>query len=299
VLEVAARLILGGVLAGACASKLASPASSRAALATFGIAAPRAQFIAWSILLATELGLAVAVIAGSRAAAWLAAALMAMFAATMVSAILRGRAGAPCACFGARSTVSWVAVGRNIALAAAFAGLTFMPRKSLSTDQWLGLGLAVALLSCVGLGIAVLALAREIGMLRLRLGPSAALEIPGEGPPLGSRLDHTDRFATGGSAELALAVFLSESCPVCATLGPALRSLGGDPTVALTTFDERDDAAVWSELAIPGSPYAVTLDPDGLVLAKGTFNNLAQLESVIGTGRRRRDERAAVESLGV
>ena len=36
-LEVAARLILGGVLAGASLAKLASPASSRAALASFGI----------------------------------------------------------------------------------------------------------------------------------------------------------------------------------------------------------------------------------------------------------------------
>ncbi len=45
----------------------------------------------------------------------------------------------------------------------------------MSTDEWLALGLGVALLLCVGLGIAVLALAREIGMLRLRLGPAAAL----------------------------------------------------------------------------------------------------------------------------
>ena len=110
----AARLVLGGVLAGASLAKLASPASSRAAMATFGIDGRGAQALAWWLLIATELGLAAGVIAGSETAAWLAAALMAIFAATMVGAILRGRAGAPCACFGARSTVGWAAVARNV-----------------------------------------------------------------------------------------------------------------------------------------------------------------------------------------
>jgi len=39
---------------------------------------------------------------------------------------------------------------------------------------------------------------------------------------------------------------------------------------------------------VPGSPYAVAFDLDGLVLAKGTFNNLAQLESILATGEERR-----------
>ena len=45
---------------------------------------------------------------------------------------------------------------------------------------------------------------------------------------------------------------------------------------------------MWSELRIPGSPFAIALDPGGTVLAKGTFNNLAQLESVLATAERRR-----------
>ena len=56
---------------------------------------------------------------------------------------------------------------------------------------------------------------------------------------------------------------------------------------------------MWRELEIPGSPYAVALDLDGTVLAKGTFNNLAQLESVLATAERRRAERSAGEALGV
>jgi Methylamine utilisation protein MauE len=298
VLEVAGRLILGGLLAGAAVAKLASPASSRAALSTFGVDERRAQGIVWAALIGAELALAGGVIAGLEAAAWLAAALMATFAATMVSALMRGRAGAPCACFGARSTVGWRGVARNLVLAAAFAALPFLPGESLSTDQWLALGLAIALIACAGLAVAVLALAREVGMLRLRLGPASALEIPEEGPPLGSSVEVAERFELGPDTELALAVFVSDNCRVCKSLGPAVASLAGDPVLAVANFEESEHRDVWDELSVPGSPYAVALSVDGTVLAKGTFNNLAQLESVVAAAERRRGDGALVESLG-
>jgi Methylamine utilisation protein MauE len=297
VVEVAARLALGGLLAGASLVKLASPGSSRASLATFGIDGRRGQAVAWGLLIATELALAVGVIAGSATAAYLAAALMAMFAATMVSAIMRGRAGAPCACFGARSTVGWPAVARNVVLAAAFAALPSLPERDLSTDEWLGLGLAVALLACAGLAVAVLALAREVGLLRLRLGPGSALEIAEEGPELFVDSGLGDRLAPDPEAILGLAVFTSAGCHVCQSLEPAIRAMANDSRVAVATFDEVDEAEVWSRLAIPGSPFAIALDLDGLVLAKGTFNNLAQLESVLGTGERRRAEREIASEM--
>ena len=98
-------------------------------MASFGIDGRRAQAVAWAVVIAAELGLAGGVIAGSETAAWLAAALMAAFAATMVASIMRGNAGAPCACFGARSTVGWAGVARNLVLAGAFAGLTALPAE--------------------------------------------------------------------------------------------------------------------------------------------------------------------------
>lgn len=297
-LEVAARLILGGILAGAAIAKLASPGSSRAALTSFGIDEPRVQAVAWTALIAAELGLAAGVVAGLDAASWLAAALMATFAATMVGAILRGRAGAPCACFGARSTVGWLAVARSLALGAAYVALPFLPAGELSTEGWLALGLGVALAACAVLAVAVLALAREVGVLRLRLGPTSALEIPDEGPPLGSRSSFVDRLAPGPDAELALAVFTSDGCHVCSALEPAVNSLGSDPTLAVESFEEARDAEAWAELEIPGSPYAVALDLRGTVLAKGTFNNLAQLESVLIAAQRRSGERGLLESIG-
>jgi hypothetical protein len=228
------------------------------------------------------------VAAGSDQAAWLAAAMLTLFAAALVGAILRGRAGAPCACFGSRSTVGWSAVLRNLGLAAGFAILPLVPQRSLSTDEWLGLGLGLSLLICLGLAVAVLALAREVGMLRLRLGPAAALEIPEEGPELGDRVDAIERFAAVGEASLVLAIFTSEGCRVCRGLEPAIAALAGDPAVAVGVFDEVQDRHQWAELRIPGSPFAIAFDPDGTVLAKGTFNNLAQLESVLATAERRR-----------
>jgi hypothetical protein len=147
------------------------------------------------------------------------------------------------------------------------------------------------LVASAGLAIAVLALAREVGMLRLRLGPEGALEIAGEGPPLGSASGLVDRFAIEPEARLALAVFVSEDCRVCRALEPAVESLAREPVVAVATFEEDAEAAIWERLAIPGSPFAVALDLDGAVVAKGTFNNLAQLESILATAERRRDER--------
>ncbi len=284
-----ARFVGALVLAGSAALKLASPGSSRAALATFDLEGERIRWLAWGVLVVTELALAVGVAAGSDEAAWLAAALLTLFSAALGGAILRGRAGAPCACFGSRSSVGWGAVLRNLGLAAGFAVLPLLPQRPLSTDQWLGLGLGLSLLICLGLAVAVLALAREVGMLRLRLGPAAALEIPDEGPELGERVDAIERFDSVGDASLALAVFTSEGCRVCRALQPAIAALAGDPAVEVEVFDEVAERDTWSRLRVPGSPFAVALDPDGTVLAKGTFNNLAQLESVLGTAERRRE----------
>lgn len=291
--------MLGGVLAGASLAKLASPGSSRAALASFGVSGRRAQALAFALLIVAELGLAVGVMAGSETAAWLAAALIAAFAAAMVAAIRRGNAGAPCACFGARSTIGWFGVARNLVLAGALAALTQIPGGDLSTDEWLALGLAVALIACAGLAVAVLALAREVGMLRLRLGPEGALEIATEGPAIGSTPELIERFEPDPEAQLALAVFTSAGCRVCRSLEPAIAALASDPAVSVATFDEAVEMAVWERLEIPGAPFAIALDLAGTVLAKGTFNNLAQLESVLGAAERRRAERTLAGAVGV
>jgi hypothetical protein len=286
-LEIILRVALGVVLAGAALAKLASPRASIAALASFGFGDGPLRPLAWAALIAVELALAVAVALGSDAAAYAAAGLMAMFAALTLGALLRGRAGAPCACFGPRSTVSWLGVLRNLGLAAAFAVVPSVDSISIGTQGWLAIGIGVALLGCAALGVAVLALAREVGMLRLQLGTQGALEIAGEGPEVGARAaDLSERIGRNG-ADFGLAVFTSEGCRICQTLVPAIDNVAKDPRVAVEVFDEVAEAELWRSLEIPGSPFALALDRQGTVLAKGTFNNLAQLESVLATAERR------------
>jgi uncharacterized membrane protein YphA (DoxX/SURF4 family) len=287
-IEIVLRVVLAGVLAAAALSKLASPSSSRAALASFGFAEGPVRSLAWGTLIALELGLAAAVALGSEPASYGAAALMLLLAAVMIAALLRGQAGAPCACFGSHSRVSALGVARNLLLAAAFAAVPTVGSPELSTDQWLGIGLGIALVACAGLAIAVLALAREVGMLRLRLGSAGALEIAGEGPELGATAPELLARIPLEGARTGLAVFTSAGCSMCRSLEPAIKSLAREPEVAVGVFDEVAEAGLWGGLGIPGSPFAVALDRDGSVLAKGTFNNLAQLESVIATAERRR-----------
>lgn len=286
--EMGLRLVLAGILIGAAVAKLASPRAGQAALAAFGFETPGARAVAFWSLIAIEVGLAVAVAAGSTEAAWLGAALMLLFALTMAGAIMRGRAGEPCGCFGARSRIGWAGVARNLGLAAGFTVVAVLDSSDLSTDQWLGLGLIGALGACAGLAVATLALAREVGLLRLRVGPAAALEIPTEGPELGSRVELVQEISGSADADLALAVFTSAGCHVCDAMRPAVDSIAAHPAVAVGRFDEQADSAAWLDLDVPGSPYAVALDTDGTVLAKGTFNNLSQLESILAAGERRR-----------
>lgn len=226
-----------------------------------------------------EAALGAGVAADVPGAAEGAAALLALFAVALVLAIGRGRAGSPCGCFGGRSRIGWAAVARTTVLAAVFAALPILPRTHLSTDAWLATGLVVALVAVAGLAVAVLALARELGELRLAVAPQSALSLEDEGPPLGTRLELIERFER--SAPLAVAVFTSPGCALCQALEPSLRLVASDPEVELELFDEEADADAWRALAIPGSPYALVLSADGDVLAKGTFNSLYQLESLL------------------
>ena len=275
---------LAGVLLASAAGKARAGRAGRDALRSYGLANARVRSAVWGSTIAVEAALAIAVAAGVPWAAAAAAGLLAIFALILAVAILQGHSGRPCGCFGSRSRIGRPAAGRAALLAAAFTALAFLPDYRPSTEAWLAAGLIAALAGLAALGIAVLALARELGELRLAVAPQAALSLDHEGPELGGRVALIERFER--RAPLALAVFTSPGCSLCSALAPSLRLLENDPEVELQLFDEEADAEAWVALAVPGSPYGVVLAHDGEVLAKGTFNSLFQLESLLAHATR-------------
>ncbi len=279
VLAMLGTLVVGGVLAGAGIVKLVRPRST-----------------AWRLLGALELCVGLGVFALGRVALLLAALLLWAFAAWLALALARGRSGEPCHCFGARSAIGVGATARTLSLAliatallgaGADAGASGFSAPS--TVDWLVLACALLAGGILVLGWITFLLAREVADLRGGR-PSGALEIFEEGPPLGSESPLIERFVLGGEEELALAVFLSQGCAVCRELEPSLAVFAVRTGTELVVFDEVSEQLAWHSAAIPGSPYAMALDPAGVVLAKGTFNTLEQLASIPATARARREE---------
>jgi hypothetical protein len=278
------RFLLAAVLLASAAAKLVAGRSGREALRSYGLESARARDALWGVVIVAETAVAVGLAAGVPGAAGAAATLLGVFALALAIAIRRGRAGAPCGCFGAGSHIGWPALARTAFLAVVAAALVFLPDTKPSTEVWLGIGLAVALVGLAAVAVGLLALARELGELRLAVAPQAALSLDHEGPEVGGRVALIQRFE--GRAPFAIGVFTSAGCALCRALEPSLRLVANDPEVELELFDEDVDAEAWSALAIPGSPYAVVLGRDGEVLAKGTFNSLFQLESLIAHATR-------------
>jgi methylamine dehydrogenase accessory protein MauD len=180
---------------------------------------------------------------------------------------------------------------------------------------WLVSYLVLWVLAVV-LAAVVLALARQVGTLHLRLGPRGALEVDDEGPAIGEAPEPADvadlagrRVTVGGPGSGQLILFVSPGCPVCREVlpgvGPAAR-MGGVSAVVVSDGDRPHTGGngsavpvVWEpELVrrydVPGTPYAIVMDETGVVRAKGTVNNLEQLEGLVETaGRRRREARGA------
>lgn len=291
-----AQSLLAIVLVAAAASKLRDRARSAEALATYGIAADAVRTAMLWAIVAIELAAGAALLADAGWAAAAACALFGAFALAGAAALAAGRAGRPCACFGATARLSRATpvASAVAALLAAAVAAGWLPVAHGGYTRWLTVGLTASLAGVVVLTAVVLALAREVGVLRMSLAGQGALEIPDEGPRVGEHQDWAGEVERRPRALLGLAVFSSEGCPICRRLEPAVTYLAADPLLSVRVFDEAADAAVWSAALVPGSPYAVALDADGVALAKGTFNSLAQLESIVATALRRETPRDAV-----
>ena len=168
----------------------------------------------------------------------------------------------------------------------------------------------------VVLSVVVVALARQIGTLHLRLGPRGALEVDDEGPPLGEAPPHEETTDSqgrgvriGGPGEAQLLLFVSPGCHLCEQVLPSLPVVARkhelvpyvladvDPEETVSQYERRRINArivaanlIAQRYRVPGTPYVVLLDRLGVVRAKGTVNNLEQLEGLVETGARRSEE---------
>jgi methylamine dehydrogenase accessory protein MauD len=168
---------------------------------------------------------------------------------------------------------------------------------------------AILFVAVIGLSVAFFALARQVGVLFERIAPMGAL-VTATGPIVGEatpqfRLDSL----TGGEVEIGprperstLVFFLSPSCPVCKKLIPVLRSIRSAESswldVVLASDGEKMKHARFIEIVglqafpyvvstelglayrVARLPFAVLIDSDGVIRAKGLVNNREQLESL-------------------
>jgi methylamine dehydrogenase accessory protein MauD len=176
----------------------------------------------------------------------------------------------------------------------------------------------------IALVFVVVALARQIGTLHMRLGPRGALEMDDEGPALGEapaplsvRTADGVEARIGGPGTAQFLMFVSPGCHICDQVIPSI------PVIAraheLAPFVITDSSPAETQVAfratklgeaklvpgievakaysIPGTPYVVVLDRFGVVRAKGTVNNLEQVEGLVETAQRRVAELDAREAI--
>ena len=156
---------------------------------------------------------------------------------------------------------------------------------------WWTTAFVVLWLLVVVLCVVVIALARQVGTLHLRLGPRGALEVDDEGPPLGEPLgavpaiaDHGGRVTIGGSGRPRLVLFASQNCVICREVSPGVPSAAAAGRLEAVVVHDREAESV---LGVPGTPFVLVLDEHGVVRAKGTVNNLEQVEGLVDAASRR------------
>lgn len=166
----------------------------------------------------------------------------------------------------------------------------------------------------LALVFAVIALARQIGILHTRLAPAGAL-MTSSGPQPGEKIsDMTvpdihgtpiEIGATGGRAQSGkaqLLLFVSPTCPICKDLVPTAKSVARSENVSLVFGSDGGQAEnhlqyiekmglqkypyiVSLELGmrfeVGKLPYAVLIDDTGTLRSKGLVNSREHLESLV------------------
>jgi methylamine dehydrogenase accessory protein MauD len=160
------------------------------------------------------------------------------------------------------------------------------------------------------LTVTVLALARQVGVLHERVAPAGAL-ISGAGPGVGEKSPKMEVHALAGNAitvggplaagKAMLMLFVSQTCPICKKLIPIAVNFAkserldvlfvGDADLAeqkklIAQFDLDEHCfvngpEVGMAYRVDKLPYAVLLDDQGVIAAKGLVNSREHFESLI------------------
>jgi methylamine dehydrogenase accessory protein MauD len=160
------------------------------------------------------------------------------------------------------------------------------------------------------LTLTVLALARQVGVLHERLAPAGAL-LNASGPGVGERSPRIELRAMAGNlvtvggslprGKALLMLFVSATCPICKKLIPVAQDFArterlevlfvGDSDLAeqqklIEQFDIDarrfvNGPQIGLAYRVDKLPYAVLLDDEGLISAKGLVNSREHFESLI------------------
>ena len=291
-MDVAARFAVALILLAAAAAKVRSRAELPDLLAPYGVPA-RLRTGFGLTLAAVEAALALLLLAGIlvRPASFAALGLGVVFTLALARVRVSGATRIRCGCFGAKERSTTFLISRALVFTvlagiAAFGGELSVETPSGDTVV-LG-SLAILTVAVIVLAALVLALYRQVGVLSLRIGPRAALELAEEGPDVGAIAPPLNGLSRRGSE---LVAFFSDNCRLCRELAPAVRALGREG-LQVRVVSERDEAPEFTRWNIPGTPFVVHL-VDGVVAAKGLVNTLEQLDDLVALGSARRQHAAA------
>ncbi len=162
----------------------------------------------------------------------------------------------------------------------------------------------------LGLGVALLALARQVGVLHVRVAPAGAL-LTGKGPVVGEAAPVLDVTTIDGAplaigkmlakGRMQLLLFVSPHCPLCKDLIPIAKNfvrrekldivfVGDDALEEQRAMIARLDMAalpfvngpiVGRTFHVDRLPHAVLIGSTGTVLSKGLVNSREHLESLV------------------
>ena len=208
-----ARVGTGIVLIWAAAAKVSLREPDR--LEPYGIP-PALRRPGYVGLLLAEGVVGIALLVGLPKAPLAAVALGLLFIAALFRARARGVRRLDCGCFGSKKRRVEILIARAAgftALAALSAFETPLPTR----NTLIFIVLAALTIAVVVLGMLVLALYRQVGVLTLRMGPGVALELAEEGPSIATPAPDLDVLVGTGHE---LVMFFSESCRLCRQLRP-------------------------------------------------------------------------------